>query len=173
MTQLGDVQLREFKEASRKNGIKRKRCIFVACENCRKERWVLKWEWDKGEHKHCHSCGTKYYHNHNPNSAHWGSHNFNWKGGRKIDKGGYILIRVYPGSPYYPMASQGYVREHRLVMARVLGRCLERNEIVHHKDGHVANNDFENLELCVANNHKLSYREGYKRGFADGKALAY
>lgn len=71
-----------------------------------------------------------------------------WKGGRRIDKYGYVLIHA----PNHPMANYcGYVREHRLVMSRLLGRNLTKKEVVHHKDGDRTNNNPENL-LLFANN---------------------
>lgn len=56
-----------------------------------------------------------------------------WKDGRR-KRGDYIAILVRPDDPFYPMATKsGYVLEHRLVMARHLGRPLLRTEIVHHR----------------------------------------
>ena len=170
MPHIGDIVLREKKESQRKNGVKRNRCIWAACEDCGKERWILLWEWKKGLFKHCQLCSLKHM-NFNKQSVHWGADNWKWKGGRRKRKDGYIDIRVYPSDPFYPMAHKSYIPEHRLVMARALSRLLNAKEFVHHKDGDSGNNQLENLELCTANNHKLSYRDGYKQGFADGRRL--
>lgn len=43
--------------------------------------------------------------------------------------------------------AHGRVLEHRLVMARTLGRALLPTETVHHVDGDIRNNTAENLEL--------------------------
>jgi len=42
---------------------------------------------------------------------------------------------------------QGYVPEHRLVMAKFLGRALRKNEYIRHKDGDTTNNCCKNLIL--------------------------
>lgn len=75
-----------------------------------------------------------------------GKENHNWKGGRLNTTQGYILIY----SPEHPNKNpNGYVREHRLVMESMIGRYLESNEEVHHKNGIRYDNSPENLELWV------------------------
>jgi len=70
-----------------------------------------------------------------------------WKGGRQLTKG-YIQVKLEPSDPFFVMANRrGYVFEHRLIMARHLGRHLECWEIVHHKDKNPGNNSFLNLEI--------------------------
>lgn len=67
-----------------------------------------------------------------------------WKGGRVLSQG-YIRVRA----THHPRArpASPYVFEHILVMERMLGRYLERNERVHHKNGRRDDNRPENLEL--------------------------
>jgi hypothetical protein len=53
--------------------------------------------------------------------------------------------------------SDGYVMQHRLVMAEWIGRALARTAYVHHKDHDPLNNMRENLELWPDNrSHKLA-----------------
>lgn len=64
--------------------------------------------------------------------------------GYKVDSYGYILLWM----PDHPMADgQGYVKEHRLVLAKKLGRILTRDEDGHHLDENRANNHPDNIEL--------------------------
>lgn len=78
-----------------------------------------------------------------------------WKGGRTITEGGYVAVFVPSDDPLASMRSKaGYVLEHRLVMARHLGRSLLPNETVHHKDGDKKNNKLKNLQLRVGRHGK-------------------
>lgn len=66
------------------------------------------------------------------------------KRNRTINNTGYVVIY----NPEHPNSTLGgNVLEHRLVMAEVLGRPLERWEQVHHKNGVRHDNRIENLEL--------------------------
>lgn len=71
-----------------------------------------------------------------------------WKGGRIIDEAGYARVRVTSDDEFESMRMHdGYVMEHRLVLARKLGRPLTRTETVHHIDGDKLNNHPDNLQL--------------------------
>jgi len=76
-----------------------------------------------------------------------------WKGGKLTDRG-HRLVRLAADDPFAVMRnSGGYVMEHRLVMARHLGRPLLPREVVHHKlrseggSGDRTDNRLENLTL--------------------------
>ena len=84
-----------------------------------------------------------------------GAGNPNWKGGRR-KRNGYTHIKLQPDDFFYPMTREdGYVFEHRLIVARALNRCLLSWEIVHHKNGIRVDNRMENLELLPARKYHL------------------
>jgi len=58
------------------------------------------------------------------------------------------MVWVSPDDDFYSMTwKSGYAYEHRLEMARKLGRILRKTETVHHIDGDKTNNSPANLEL--------------------------
>jgi len=77
-----------------------------------------------------------------------GEKHANWKGGVHKAPGGYVWQKIEHDDPMALMrVSSGYVLQHRLVMARHLGRPLTKYENVHHKNGIKNDNRLENLEL--------------------------
>lgn len=63
--------------------------------------------------------------------------------------------------PEHPYAHvNGYVYGHRLVMEKHLGRYLEPNEMVHHKDDNKRNNRLNNLELTTNRAHSGHHQGG-------------
>ena len=149
--------------------------VWHACEVCGKERWVKYVNGHPAKRK-CQICTAKA--NRNPRFL-FGERNPAWKGGR-VKEEGYIGIRLSPNDFFYSMARKtGYVREHRLIMARHLGRCLQPWEMVHHKGirhngiENKSDNLIDNLELTTNGSHSLEhskgYRDGYRRGLVDGR----
>ncbi|WP_425591645.1 HNH endonuclease [Hydrogenophaga aromaticivorans] len=60
--------------------------------------------------------------------------------------------------PEHPLSTaQGYVAQHRLVVERILGRYLERHEVVHHIDGNPRNNAPSNLQVFDSNADHLRH----------------
>lgn len=72
--------------------------------------------------------------------------------GAHVNQGGYRMVKAFDDDeavrPFLSMRNTaGYIPEHRLVMARQLGRPLERSETVHHINGDRLDNRIENLQL--------------------------
>jgi len=93
-----------------------------------------------------------------------GARNYRWQGGRFINGDGYVEIKLFPDDFFYPMVGRrGYVKEHRLVVAKAMGRCLHSWEIIHHKgvkypkgsrEDKQDNRYPENLQLVTDDRHK-------------------
>ncbi len=122
--------------------------IWVACPICKIQRWVSYRYYTRRPYERRGMCGTCAQ--------------------RKpgaipgfIDQDGYRQVHLKKHDFFLPMANKkNYIREHRLVVARRLGRCLQSWEIVHHINGIRDDNRDENLELTMRDDHNYIRRMG-------------
>ena len=118
------------------------------CSSCGKDVW----QQTKDFHRVCRECAYKIRKTAN------GENHPNWNGGRYHHRDGYIIVQVPTDSLFIAMAdSRGYCLEHRLVMAKHIGRCLSDVEVVHHINGNKSDNQIENLELLPNDTSHLPY----------------
>jgi hypothetical protein len=94
-----------------------------------------------------------------------GGHHPNWKGGRIVEADGYVMLF----RPDHPHANnKGYVFEHRLMMETKIGRLLEPEEVVHHKNDDPSDNRIDNFHLYPSNaDHKrndVAFRRRDEKG---------
>lgn len=110
--------------------------IWRVCPDCQKEQWV---RFVRGAPvgKRCKNCANSLR----------GNRARNWKGGRQLTIRGYFRVKLLPDDPFYPMTGHtGNVYEHRLVVARALGRLLLTEELVHHKGDRYPIESIENRQ---------------------------
>ena len=123
-------------------GCPRHKFIYLACYNCGKARWVqfsntLRGWWTGL----CGDCRA-----------------------RRKRADGYVHNNIKPDSPFYAMAERdGDIKEHRLMMARYLGRLLYPEEIVHHENGVKCDNRLENLGLFANASEHTKYHWELRR----------
>lgn len=142
--------------SKRESNGKSRICLYVACSFCGKERWVRKIKALKNPR--CLSCAARQTTPKRSQSCHW-------KGGRLSSSDGYVKVIIEPNDFFFPMAGyNGYVLEHRLVMAKHVKRCLLSWEVVHHKNGIKQDNRLENLALLsVTGEHNTQLDKEIKR----------
>ncbi len=149
--------------------------IYHLCFECGKGYWTrlfnIKRDGGSPSSLRCRACACRLL------GERKGEDSSFWKGGRNKTHQGYIRVWVSENDFFAPMRdTHGHVAEHRLVMAKSLGRCLSFWELVHHKNGVKDDNRLENLELTTKGSHMIEhnrgYRDGYLKGLVDGHSKA-
>lgn len=119
--------------------------VLIKCDNCGKDfsisRCYLK---RPRKHRFCSKKCESEFKSFNNSVEHW-------QGGCIGTTTGYWYI-AYNGKQ---------IEEHRLVMMKHLGRELDKDEVVHHKNGNRLDNRIENLELLSRSEHTKMH--GYER----------
>lgn len=82
-----------------------------------------------------------------------------WKVQKIVSKGDY-LYAVVKEHPF--CTKNGYVLLHRIIVENHLGRLLNKNEIVHHKNENKRDNRIENLKVLSSSEHAKMH--GQQRG---------
>lgn len=86
-----------------------------------------------------------------------------WNIKKLIKKGDYVYALV----PEHPSATKkGYVLLHRIVVENNLGRLLNNNEVVHHKNQNKFDNRIENLEVFSLSEHTRLHMQKHGRKWA-------
>lgn len=168
MPQLGEI--RRASEIGLRANKGYAKYMWQACLMCGRERWVLL-AVGKPMSNHCRVCNSKRpevrarinqsLKGHPTSEATRIKLRDKFLMGRRGMSRGYWGIWVSPDDFFAPMRqSDGYVLEHRLVMAKHLGRCLQTWEVVHHLNGIRDDNRPENLKIVGEMQHNaITYYE--------------
>lgn len=149
MLEIGEIKT--AKELGVAGGHKRQ---WVVCPQCTQGRWVILTAIKRQDFTGlCHQC----------NASVRGGNRIK-SGYRWVNSNGYVLVKLQPDDFFYSMTGKdGYVLEHRLVVAQALGRCLHSWELVHHKgvkypkgskEDKADNRYPENLQLVTDDRHR-------------------
>lgn len=129
--------------------------IWIDCPTCGRTRWVCLHVYAKSRGL-CHKCAVELS-------------GLRQRLDRRVSEDGHFYIRIDIQDPLYEMANaNGWVFEHRYIMAKSLNRPLEKSEIVHHRNHIKSDNRIENLELTTRGSHILRHNADFQAGYELG-----
>ena len=96
-----------------------------------------------------------------------GKANARWNGGRWKHPDGYIGVAVPEG--HHLRQAHGYAFEHQIVAEETIGRRLNDDEVVHHRNGVRDDNRPENLEVTTRSDHARGHTSLPGTRNADGR----
>ena len=146
--------------------------VLAACDGCGKQLNIMWSNYLQGQRvpgrngkTYCHKCaaavaglsakGRKSPEVAAANRRRRGSKHASWRGGRYLDREGYVMILTNAASSGAGWSK--YEKEHILVMRQHLGRLLLPEEVVHHIDNDKENNVIDNLFLTTNSGHRLAH----------------
>lgn len=155
----------DFSSQQPKDGETGPTVIAVTCPECGEERWVRSISLTRSSSKAsadrlpwCRRCGMEK-----------GKERTLKRGdGKRISAHGYVYVftatlspkdRAMVESMLVTSGRRSVILEHRLVMARHLGRPLLQEEQVHHKNGDRADNRLANLRLVTSGSHPVAPKD--------------
>lgn len=122
--------------------------VVVTCEQC-----TCEFEVTPGEHRDRAKRGVNFYCG-NPCRGKAKPRHNGGEGMRCVTPDGYVKVYVPIGQRPKGLEHKVDHLEHRVVMARAVGRPLESYETVHHINGDRADNRLENLQLRIGRHGK-------------------